>query len=299
MRMTAAVLLITLAQALGGAAAGDDNAIRLYEGPAPGSEKWTHTEKSLEAPGLGKLAYDVVTPTLTPFLADPAKANGTGVIICPGGAFVALAFEHEGSKVARELNARGITCFVLKYRLVQCKTGNPGSEMAANPNLDDLVAPIVPLGMADGLAAVAHVRENAEKYGLNPHRIGIMGFSAGGTVAASVARNYEPKSRPDFAAPIYPAYKWVPKPTPVAADAPPLFLMSATDDPATGPDQILAMYQDWIAAKRPAEVHVYARGGHGFGIRKQSLPVDTWLDRFVEWLESQGFANSNTNKKPN
>ncbi|MBI1321594.1 alpha/beta hydrolase fold domain-containing protein [bacterium] len=289
MKRTAASLLISLAQTLSatGAAAGDD-AIRLYEGPAPGSENWTHTEKSLDAPGLGKVAFDVVVPTLTPFPADPAKATGTALIICPGGAFVALAWDHEGTKIARELNAKGITCFILKYRLAQCKTGSPASEMAANPNLDPLVAPIVPLGMADGLAAVAHVRKNAEKYGVNPRRIGIMGFSAGGTVAASVARNYEPESRPDFAAPIYPAYKWVPKSRPVPADAPPLFLMSATDDPATGPDQILAMYQDWLAAKRPAEVHIYAKGGHGFGIRKQNLPVDTWLDRFTEWLDSQG-----------
>ncbi len=179
---------------------------------------------------------------------------------------------------------------MLKYRLVQCKTGSPASEMAANPNLDPLVAPVVPLAMADGLTAVAHVRKNAANYGVNAQRIGIMGFSAGGTVAASVARNYaDAASRPDFVAPIYPAYKWVPRSKPVPADAPPLFLMSATDDPATGPDQILAMYQDWFAAKRPAEVHIYSKGGHGFGIREQKLPVDTWLNRFVDWLDSQGY----------
>lgn len=285
----APLLLFALASGLTGAFA-QEKAVPLYAGPIPGSETWTHSEKSLEAPGLGTLWYDVARPTLTPFPADPARATGTAVIICPGGAFVALAYEHEGAKVARELNAKGITCFVLKYRLVQCKTGSPGSEMAANPNLDALVAPIVPLAMADGLAAVAHVRKNAGKYGVNPQRIGIMGFSAGGTVAASVARNYGPESRPDFAAPIYPAYKWVPKSRPVGADSPPLFLMSATDDPATGPDQVIAMLQDWIAAKRPAEMHLYAKGGHGFGIRKQNLPVDTWLDRFVDWLDSQGFS---------
>lgn len=294
MKIAAALLLISMSSGVVGAI-GQESVIRLYDGPAPGSEKWTHTEKSLDAPGIGKLAYDVAAPTLTLYPADPAKANGTAVIICPGGAFVALALDLEGSTVARALNEKGITCFVLKYRLAECKTGSPGSEMAAHKNLDTLVAPIVPLAMADGLAAVGHVRKNAAKYGVNPQRIGIMGFSAGGTVAGSVARNYEKDTRPDFVAPIYPAYKWVPKTKPVASDAPPLFLMSATDDPATGPDQILAMYQDWLAAKRPAEVHIYARGGHGFGIRKQNMPVDTWLDRFVDWLDSQGYMKPERN----
>jgi len=150
----------------------------------------------------------------------------------------------------------------------------------------------VPLATADGLAAVAHVRTNATKYGVKPDRIGIMGFSAGGTVAASVARNFEAGSRPDFAAPIYPAYKWVPKSKPVPPDAPTLFLMSATDDPLDIANMTVDMYRDWISAKRPAEMHLYAEGGHGFGIRKQNLPVDSWLDRFTDWLDSQGFSNS-------
>ncbi len=273
------------------ATVGPEKVVRLYDGPAPGSENWTHAEKENRTNlWQTRVVFNVVNPTLTVFRADPAKANGTAVVICPGGAFFALSIDSEGFEVARALTARGVTCFVLKYRLVECKTDDPTTELMARGNLDPIVAPIVKLAMADGLAAIGHVRQHAKDYGVNPDRIGIMGFSAGGTVAASVAFNYAPATRPNFAAPIYLAYNWTIKPNGVPADAPPLFVLAATDDPLGLAPQSVSLYQDWTAAKKPAELHVFAKGGHGFGMRKQNLPTDHWIERFADWLEAGGVS---------
>src|SRR2546427_8436369 len=117
-------------------------------------------------------------PTLTVFPAEPSIANGTAVVICPGGAFFALSIDSEGLDVARWLNTRGVTGFVLKYRLVECKTDDPTRELMARGKLDDIVAPIVKLAIAGGNAAIGYVRKHAKEYGVNPDRIGILGFSA-------------------------------------------------------------------------------------------------------------------------
>jgi len=146
----------------------------------------------------------------------------------------------------------------------------------------------VKLALADGLAAIGHVRKHAAKYGVQPDRVGLLGFSAGGAVAASVAMNYTPETRPDFAAPIYLAYSWTIKGRGVPADAPPLFVLAATDDPLQLAPHSVEIYQDWVQAGKPAELHLYARGGHGFGMRKQNLPSDRWIERFADWLEMQG-----------
>lgn len=268
-----------------------DNIIPLYDGAAPGSENWTHQEKENRTNlWQTRVVFNVAKPTLTLFRPDPGKANGTAVIICPGGAFFALSIESEGFEVARSLAAKGVTCFVLKYRLVECKTDDPTTELGARmSNLAELAAPVIKLAMADGKAAVSYVRKHAKEFGVKPDRIGIMGFSAGGTVTASVLYNYAAESRPDFAAPIYLQYEWVPKAGGVPADAPPIFILAATDDPlGLGPHSV-ALYQDWVAAKKPAELHLYSKGGHGFGMRKQNLPTDRWIERFCDWLQVQGF----------
>ena len=131
------------------------------------------------------------------FPAEPSIANGTAVVICPGGAFFALSIDSEGLDVARWLNTRGVTGFVLKYRLVECKTDDPTRELMARGKLDDIVAPIVKLAIAGGNAAIGYVRKHAKEYGVNPDRIGILGFSAGGTVTASVAFNYSDATHSD------------------------------------------------------------------------------------------------------
>jgi acetyl esterase/lipase len=266
-----------------------ERVIPLYDGPAPGSENWKQDEKESRTNFWNtRVVFNVSKPTLTYFPATSA-ANGAAVIICPGGAFYALSIDSEGFNVARALNEKGISAFVLKYRLVECKTDDPTREVMTAGNLDEKVAPVIPLAMADGLAAVRHVRQHAKEFGIKPDRIGIVGFSAGGTVAASVAYNYSAESRPDFVAPIYLAYAWVPKKNGVPADAPPAFILAATDDPLGLAPHSVSMYQAWTAARKPAELHLYSKGGHGFGMNKQNLPSDRWHLLLTDWLETHGF----------
>lgn len=270
-----------------------DKIIALYDGPVPGSEDWKQVEKENNKNAWNtRIVFNVARPTLTAVLPDPAKANGTAVIVCPGGAFFALSIDSEGMDVARWLASKGVAAFVLKYRLVECKTDDPvmelGARMASGKSLDQEVAPVIKLAMADGLNAIGYVRKHAREYGVNPERIGIMGFSAGGTVTASVAFNYTPETRPDFVAPIYLAYDWVIKKE-VPADAPPMFILAATDDSLGLAPQSIAIYKDWTQAGKSAELHMYAKGGHGFGMRKQNLVTDRWIERFGDWLEGQGW----------
>ncbi|MBP6819931.1 MAG: alpha/beta hydrolase [Acidobacteria bacterium] len=267
--------------------------IRLYPGAAPGSEHWKHQEKEYFSQIWNtQVVTNVVNPTLTVFSPEADKANGTAVIICPGGGFHALSINSEGVDVAKWLAARGVTAFVLKYRLVP--TGEDGVKevMAkmgggARVNVDAANVDVVPLAVADGLAAMSYVRKHAAEFGVNANRIGFMGFSAGGTVTASVAFQYSADNRPDFVAPIY-VYLGAVKPAEVPKDAPPMFIVAATDDQlGLAPDSV-KLYSQWIAAKKPAEMHLYSKGGHGFGMKKQNLPSDQWIDRFGDWLGLQG-----------
>lgn len=271
-------------------ASAQDKVIPLYPGTAPGSENWKQQEKENGTnQWRTRVVFNVARPTLTVFNPEPAKANGAAIIICPGGGFYALSIDSEGFDVARWLSAKGLTCFVLKYRLVECKTDDPTTEMMSNwGNFEQTVAPIIKLAMADGSAAVGYVRQHAKEYGVKPARIGIMGFSAGGTVAASVAYNYSADTRPDFVAPIYLQYDWVPKSAGIPADAPPMFIAAATDDQLGLASHSVSLYQKWTAAKKPAELHLFAKGGHGFGMRKQNIPTDYWIERFYDWLEVEG-----------
>lgn len=264
--------------------------IHLYDGKAPGSEGWTQTEQTNDHNSWNtRVVFNVVDPTMTVFKPAPDKANGTAVVICPGGAFFALSIDSEGNDVARWLVDKGVTCFVLKYRLVECKTDDPTREVGTRGPLDQIVKPIVPLAMADGLTAIGHVRKHAQEFGVNPDKIGIIGFSAGGTVTASVAFNYTPETRPNFVAPIYPAYSWAIHDKGVPADAPPLFVLAATDDQLGLAPQSVQIYQDWVAAGKSAELHLFAKGGHGFGMRQQNIPTDHWIRLFADWLNLQGF----------
>ena len=145
--------------------------------------------------------------------------------------------------------------------------------------------------MADGLAAIEYVRQHTADYGIDPKRIGIIGFSAGGTVAASVAFNYTPATRPDFVAPIYLSYDWTIKTT-VPTDAPPLFALAATDDQLGLAPHSVRLYNDWTAAGKSAELHLYSQGGHGFGMRTQNLPSDRWIALFGDWLDVQGLLSN-------
>jgi acetyl esterase/lipase len=155
----------------------------------------------------------------------------------------------------------------------------------------DTVAAIVPLEIADARAAISYVRKHASEYKISPERIGIIGFSAGGTVTASTAFNYNAENRPDFVAPVY-AYMPASLQSDVPADAPPMFLTAATDDQLGLAPHSVDLYNKWVAAKHSAELHLYAKGGHGFGMRVQNIPTDTWIDRFYDWLGVQGFLKT-------
>ncbi len=265
-----------------------EEVVRLYQGPAPGSEDWKHKEQVSEKNlWQARLVFNVVDPTLTVFRPESGSTNGTGVVICPGGGFFALGIDSEGFDVARWLAKKGYTCFVLKYRLVHCKTDDPTTEIFTRGNLDTVVAPTVKLALEDGKTAIGYLRAHAKDYGLKPNHIGIIGFSAGGTVATSVAYNYTAETRPNFVAPIYPAYGWAIKDHGVPADAPPMFILGATDDPFKLAPQSIALYQDWTSANKSAELHLYSKGGHGFGMKKQNLPSDEWIHLFADWLKTQ------------
>jgi acetyl esterase/lipase len=202
---------------------------------------------------------------------------------------MALSITSEGSDVARYLTTKGITAFVLKYRLAH--TGEDATQefvtlYADKPKFREMRDKVEPLAAADGLAAVTYVRQHAADWGVSPDRVGIIGFSAGGAVTAEVAFHYQPEGRPAFVAPIYAGSPE--KDVPVPADAPPMFVAAATDDQLGLAPQSVALYDKWTAAHKSAELHLYAKGGHGFGMRKQDLPVDHWIDRFAEWLQWQG-----------
>jgi acetyl esterase/lipase len=266
--------------------------IPLWPDGAPGSEGWAQQEQeSLAPPPIGiTVVRNVTQPTLTVFLPDRAAATGAAVIICPGGAFHFLAIEHEGREVARWLNARGVAAFILKYRLIETPVDDAVLSQHMHQNLTDrerfrqLMQVLRPLIIADGLQSVKLVRQRATEWGLAPDRIGIMGFSAGGHLTTGVALGYDAESRPDFAAPIYSSpFENINVP----ADAPPLFIAVAHDD-AFAASAGVPLYSAWGAAGRSAELHIYSKGGHGFGMNTQGLPSDHWIERFGEWLGAQG-----------
>jgi acetyl esterase/lipase len=269
--------------------------IQLYNGTAQGSENWNWDEQENDNNLFNtKIVYNVTRPTLTVFSPDTSAVNGTAVIICPGGAFHVLAIDKEGNDVAKWLAKKGITCFVLKYRLAHSLTDDPAQEVMSKmgkKEFNDEIAVVIPLEIADGRAAIAYVRQHASEYKISPARIGIIGFSAGGTVTASTAFNYSAENRPDFVAPIY-AYMPASLQRDVPGDAPPMFLTAATDDQLGLAPHSVDLYNKWVAAKHSAELHLYAKGGHGFGMRVQNIPTDTWIDRFYDWLNVQGFLKS-------
>jgi acetyl esterase/lipase len=266
----------------------------LYPGTPPGSSPENYPEKEYFSKLWNtEVVSNVTKPSLLVFKPTAATKNGTAAVICPGGGFMALSITSEGTDVAKYLTERGVTTFVLKYRLAH--TGDDATqEFAAifpdHQKFHDTVSKVIPLSVADGQAALVYVRQHAAEFGVSPDRVGIIGFSAGGTVAAGAALHYTPEGRPAFAAPIYSAVSLF-KDTPVPADAPPIFIAAATDDNlGLAPDSVV-LYRKWLDAHKSAELHMYAKGGHGFGMHKHDIPTDHWIDRLSDWLQLQGFMN--------
>lgn len=256
----------------------DAQVVNIWPGVAPGSEHWTQKERIIKNTPLGTVIFNVVTPTLTAYLPERAKATGTGVIIAPGGAFVALAIDLESIKTARWLQQRGIAAFVLKYRIIEKRQdGIPSMNMDTAGRY----------GIADGIQALKVVRQHAAQWGVSPNRIGFMGFSAGAMVTSGTLLQKDPAARPNFAALIYGAPFGV-MPT-IPAKLPPIFMAWAQDDPvALNP--IVKFHDALISAGHRPEVHVFSAGGHGFGMRKQGTSSDHWIDELYYWLEAQGFT---------
>lgn len=276
--------LVTFLLSLSGAALAQQPVLPLYPGAAPGSENAQQKEWEVISPAdKQKRIRNVTRPTLTAFLPERATANGTAIIIAPGGGFMHLAWEKEGADVARWLRERGVAAFVLKYRLLDTgpteETYQKRAASIENPERQKIVAQAI----ADGRQAIKLVRQRAAEWSITPDRIGLIGFSAGGILTMGVVMQHDAESRPNFAAPIYGGST---DGRPVASDAPALFIAVADDDRAFSASSA-KLYLDWKAAGRTAELHIYSKGGHGFGMTKRGLPVDSWIDRFGDWLQAQ------------
>ncbi len=245
----------------------------------------------------------VTKPTITVFRPARDKNTGTAILICPGGGYWNLAWDLEGEEVAAWLNTVGVTALVLKYRVPR-RLGQPEPLPAPGPLLD-------------AQRAVSLIRSRALDWGIE--RIGILGFSAGGHLAVATAthfdqRGYEPideidklSCRPDFAVAVYPGYFIEQQPAGVEinkdvlapyirvpTNTPPVFLVHASDDTVAGAENSVVMYLALKRASVAAELHVYAQGGHGFGVRRSSLPCSTWTDRCAAWLQNQGMLGTKT-----
>jgi acetyl esterase/lipase len=285
-----AICMLAFLTAVGAA----QKVIPLYNGPAPGVTQESYPEQEYFSKAWNEeIVANVTRPTLTVFRPASKRKNGTAMVICPGGGFMALVIDNEGTAAAQYLAARGVTAFVLKYRVAHTQTDDAAREFQTlhtdRPKFAELLKQTVPQSIADGLAAVVYVKQHAAEFGVSADRVGIMGFSAGGGVTAAVALRYTPEGRPAFVAPIYEG--GAPTDAPVPADAPPMFIAAATDDNLGLAPASIALYQKWAAAHKSVELHMYATGGHGFGMRKQNIPTDHWIDRFADWLEQQGFLS--------
>jgi len=283
--------------------------IQLWPGIAPGSEGWTQKEVQYLNEQGQEMVRNVVTPTLTVYKPDPAKANGTAMIVAPGGGFLFLSWQTEGTEVAEWLASKGVTVFLLKYRLTNSgstqeefqkamialfsaiseaskpeNSGKPEGDVSRSRTMSDITV----LGQEDGRQAIRVVRERAAEWDIDPNKIGIMGFSAGGMVTLGTLLQQDAESRPDFAAAVYTPWS----DTSVPVDAPPVFILVAGDDRLASQGSI-RMYSAWKAAGKEAELHVYSKGGHGFGMQKKGLPVDSWIERLGDWMKSQELLGEN------
>jgi acetyl esterase/lipase len=266
--------------------------LRLWTGQAPGSESWSGPEEEADAdiPGAGRIhvVTNVTVPTVTVFRPPAGRANGTAVLVIPGGAFRALAWDLDGIEVAQWLAARGITAFVLRYRVRP-----PGAS--APPGAETLDAfllrtrPARDLAVADAQQALRLIRSSADRYGIKADRVGAVGASAGAMTVLDLALAPDPAARPDFAVAESGA---IPPEAGPATRAPPLFVVAAQDDPQVPSTRSAEAYERWTSAGRPAELHLYEKGGHGFGLRPHGQPADRWPEALDAWLQSHGFVTS-------
>jgi acetyl esterase/lipase len=262
----------------------EPDAIPLYAGVAPGSERASQVEAWEDFLGQ-RIVRNVVRPVLLPVLPKTGTGNGRAVVVAPGGGYQFFSIDSEGYSVAKRLAERGYAAFVLKYRTE--KTPAPPAEFFAATaavfgKLGKATLPDNPLAIADLAAAVQLVQRDAAKWKLDPAKVGVVGFSAG---ARTVIRLVEQRSRdakPQNVALIYP-----PMEKPVSGGArPPMYLAIAVDDPLFAQGG-LKLLESWLAESRAVECHLYSGGNHGFGMRPQGTTSDYWIESYLHWLDAQ------------
>ena len=273
--------------------------IALWPGRSPGEKTALPPEADVEKPTDEAIAGrpvqkrgNVSDPTITIYRPDPAKNTGAAVLVCPGGGYYILALDLEGTEVCEWLNSIGITAVLVKYRV---------------PRREGLAPYAAPL--QDAQRALGIVRSRAKDFGIDPARIGVLGFSAGGNLAAMLSNNHhartyppvdtadETSCRPDFCVLIYPGDLTTKEKDDALApelsvsheNTPPTFIAMTEDDKV---ENALTYYHALMKANVPAEMHLYPRGGHGYGLRRTELTVTTWPDRAADWLESEGFLKA-------
>jgi acetyl esterase/lipase len=265
-------------------AAADPQVVLLWPNGAPGSEGKTASEAVRVTQPQGEhVVTSVHKPSITLYLPPKDKATGAAVVIAPGGGHSSLWMDHEGYNIATYLSERGVAGFVLKYRLAREKDSTYTIEGTA---------------LADTQRAIRLIRSRAAEWGVNPDRIGVMGFSAGGELAALAATRYEPmqnaadpidklSAKPNFQALIYPA---IPTNMPLSKDTPPAFLACGENDRQNISQGLPELYLAMKKAGVSAELHVYAGVGHGFGMRPTTKgAVAGWAERLQQWLDNRGF----------
>ncbi len=271
--------------------------------PVPGPESVQTDTKSLIAGKPTTSVTNVTRPTMTVY--SPAKnSTGVAVVVFPGGGFEELAIDLEGTEVCGWLTSRGITCVLLKYRVpslpydwrCDCR---PHNQMISMPSLED------------AQRTMGLVRFHAAEWHIDSHKIGVLGFSAGGYLIAEISTHYDHRfykpvdaadkesCRPDFAVGVYPGHLWVSGGTyklnpnvPVTRQTPPTFLVQAEDDNVDGVNQSVAYYIALKDAGVPVEMHLYAHGGHAFGLRRTNLPITEWPLLVEKWLATIGMIST-------
>ncbi len=265
----------------------EPGSIPLYPGDKvgrTGDENWTKI-------GSTTVIRNVTRPLLTPILPLPGKATGAAVVIAPGGGMIFLAMPSQ--EIALALAEKGISVFVLKYRVVPTPREIPDlmvtfNDLQERSKHGEVVLPNAE-GDADAQTAIAFVRTNAAKWGVDPRKVGLLGFSSGARISRAAALSDKPEGRPDFVGLIYGAMDAVNVP----ATAPPLFVAIAMDD-TTVPSTGFPVVESWRRANRPVELHAYQTGGHGFVQGGPSATHRLYLDQFISWMTMQGFLSRPT-----
>jgi len=308
--------------ALADTPAANPEIIPVWPGAAPGSENARQRELSHElglGPGSNIVIRNVTRPTLTAYLPDPAVATGAAVIVAPGGGFFMLSIDTEGAQAARWLAAHGVAAFVLKYRLMatpadenafrqqamamlaaaaqrNAQSGEQPPMAQQDTELARRWAETIPLARADALQAVRVVRNGAARWHIDPNRIGMVGFSAGGMLTTQVAFADDAAAKLDFAAPIYGSM--LPDGATASPSLPPMFLAVSANDPLMGA-AMLELAGKLKAGGANYELHVFRRGGHGYGMNHQGFSSDHWIDEFYWWMDDIGVLSAHAPQSAN